>query len=240
MEYSEFFEKLDKKKQIKHKILVSINNTSDKTEEVVKNHMKKHKSVNYINLVKGGKGYAVIEGFKKAIAEKSDYIGFVDADMATIPEEYYKLIEKLKNYDVGIAERYSKGAKIIPKITFSRFLAKKLFNFVVRAVMFLPFRDTQCGAKVFRRQVLEKIMPSLSMSQWAFDVEILYHVHKNNFLTSTVPTKWFDKEGAKINFWTAGPVMVLGIIRLRLLNSPFKGIVRLYDFTTSKLTKGKK
>jgi glycosyltransferase involved in cell wall biosynthesis len=236
-EYSKFFEILEKKKELKHTILVVINNTQDKTEQIVKNHIKNHKAVKYIDLKKGGKGYAVIEGFKESLKKRADYIGFVDADMATSPEEYYKLLTKLTQYDGAIAERYSKGAVITPKPTLARYLAKKLFNLVVRTIMLLPYKDTQCGAKVFKRRVIEKVIPSLSMSQWAFDVELLYHANKKGFRIASVPTKWTDKEASKINFWSAGPMMVLGIIRLRIINSPFKIFVRFYDRITRRIKK---
>ncbi|MBS3083585.1 glycosyltransferase [Candidatus Pacearchaeota archaeon] len=229
LSYSKFFEVLNKKGVLKHYILIVINNTTDGTEAIVRKHMKKHKSVNYINLVRGGKGYAVVEGFKKVLDMKYDYIGFVDADSATSASEYYKLITKLEHCDGVVGERYAKGASIHPKPTLARFIAKRLFNFVVRAVMLLPYTDTQCGAKIFKRKVIEKILPSLSMSQWAFDVELLYQSHKNSFRIVSVPTQWFDKKDATINFWNAGPFMVMGIIRLRIINSPFKSFVRFYD-----------
>ena len=67
------------------------------------------------------------------------------------------------------------------------------------------------------------------MSQWAFDAELLYHLHKQGYKIKSVPTKWYDKEYSKINFWRAGPWMALGVVRLRLLNSNLKSFVRIYD-----------
>lgn len=237
--YSEFFEGIEKKKLLKHEILVAINNTTDRTLEIVQKHMRKHKNVSYIDLPKGGKGYAVIEGFRKALATTSaDFIGFTDADSATSADEYYKLISGINGCDAVIGERYSKEASISPKPTKARYIAKRMFNFVVRAIMRLPYKDTQCGAKIFRRKVLERIIPKLSMSQWAFDVELLYHANRSWFRVCSVPTKWVDKKNATINFWSAGPLMVLGIIRLRLINSPLKGFVKFYDSFTRLLRRG--
>ena len=69
-EYSSFFENLRKSKKIDYEILVVINNTKDNTEKVVKSYSKKNKRIIYLNLVRGGKGYAVIEGFKDALKER--------------------------------------------------------------------------------------------------------------------------------------------------------------------------
>jgi len=103
-----------------------------------------------------------------------------------------------------------------------------MFNMWVRAFLFLPYKDTQCGAKIFRKNALNNIIDSLSMSQWVFDVDLIYQLKKRGFRLNEVSTNWFDRGGSTINFWQAGPKMALGVIRLRLLNSPFKDFMRLY------------
>ena len=50
----------------------------------------------------------------------------------------------------------------------------KGFNFIVRALFLIPHKDTQCGAKLFKRKVIEKIVDELHLTQWAFDVNLLY------------------------------------------------------------------
>ncbi len=230
--YSNFFENIRKKGEIEYEILVSINNTTDKTKEVVNEFMNKNKRINYIDLPNGGKGYAVIEAFKDVLKRKNDLIGFVDADMATSPEEYWKLINflnKNENTDGVIASRYINGAKIAPKPTLQRKIAKWMFNALVRSLLLIPYRDTQCGAKVFRRKAIETLIDSLSMSNWAFDVDLIYSAMKNNLTIKELPTSWIDKEYSKINFWSAGPWMAMGVIRLRLLNSNLDSFVRIYD-----------
>ena len=227
--YSNYFDDLKFLKILDYEILIVINNTIDKTEEIIKELQKINNNIRYINLLKGGKGYAVIEGFKDALKRNNDLIGFVDADMATPPEEYYNLIRQLNNYDGIIADRYIKGSKVFPPATFRRIIVGRIFNFVIRALLFLNYRDTQCGAKIFKRETIKKIIQMLSMSQWAFDVELLYLLKKGNFRITSVPTKWYDREYSKINFLRAGPWMALGILRLRILNSRFKIFLRFYD-----------
>jgi glycosyltransferase involved in cell wall biosynthesis len=227
--YSSYFEDLRKNEKMDYDILVVINNTTDKTEEIVKKIAEANKRITYLNLRPGGKGFAVIEGFKDALKRKNDLIGFVDADMATLPEDFYDLVRRMGKSGGAIASRYIRGAVINPKPTKQRMIAKKVFNLLVRTMLFLPYRDTQCGAKVFRREVLENVLPALTMSQWAFDVDLIYSTKKKGFSVKEIPTKWSDKSYATINFWQAGPLMALGIIRLRLLNSPAKMFIRIYD-----------
>jgi hypothetical protein len=99
----------------------------------------------------------------------------------------------------------------------------------------LPYKDTQCGAKVFRRNLIGKILPQITFSKWAYDVDLLYNAKKKNFKIIEVPTIWSDKEYSKINFMKSGPWMVLGIIRLRLINSPLRFLIGVYDKTLFKV-----
>jgi glycosyltransferase involved in cell wall biosynthesis len=227
--YGSFFSRKDILKKVNANILVVINNTTDKTEEIVKKYSKIYKKISYVDLVQGGKGYAVVEGFKLALKGSSEYIGFVDADMATLPTEYMKLVDSINGFDGAIADRYLPKSIIKPKPSIQRLIAKRMFNFVIRVMMLLPYRDTQCGAKVFKRKAISEVINQLSMSKWAFDVELLYFLRKNRFNVISVPTKWIDKEYSTINFWQAGPWMVLGVLRLRIINSPLKNFMQIYD-----------
>lgn len=238
--YSEYFENLRKFKNVDYEMLVVINNTKDKTEEITANYSKKNKNIRYINLIRGGKGYAIVEGFKDVLKKESDLIGFVDVDMATSPEEFWKLAENIGRYDGAIADRYIPRARVYPPNTFRRLIVSRIFNILIRGLFFMPYRDTQCGAKVFKREVIKKILPKLSFSHWAFDVDLIYNIKKEGFKIKSVPTVWVDKEYSKINFWKAGPWMAFGIVRLRLINSPFKDFARFYDFVFNLINRRKK
>lgn len=232
-EYSSYFDNLRKKHKIEYDILISINNTKDRTEEIVKKFRKINKRVDYINLKPGGKGYAITEGFKVFLKKNYDYLGFVDADLATSPEAFNALISNIKNYDGIIASRYIAGAVVKPKPSFQRLIASRIFNNLIRSVLFLNYKDTQCGAKIFRYSAIKEVLPLLTMSQWAYDVDLLYNLKKLGYSVTEYPTVWADKEYSKINFAKAGPRMALGVIRLRILNSPFRDFIRVYAMMTA-------
>ncbi|MBU0760234.1 MAG: glycosyltransferase [Nanoarchaeota archaeon] len=227
--YSVYFENLRENNVLDYEILVVINNTTDRTEEIVKNAIMENGRIAYLNLKPGGKGFAVIEGFKDALKRENDLIGFVDADLATRPEDFYDLIRRIGGAGGAIASRYVPGARVQPKQSWQRVFVSRAFNFFIRSFLFLPYRDTQCGAKLFKRKAIEKSVGRLTMSQWAFDVDLIYSVRKSGFSVREVATRWSDREYSKINFWKAGPLMVLGVIRLRLLNSSLRDFIRIYD-----------
>ncbi|PIN94024.1 hypothetical protein COU54_00635 [Candidatus Pacearchaeota archaeon CG10_big_fil_rev_8_21_14_0_10_31_24] len=228
-DYTFYFDSLKKQGKLDYEILVVVNNCKDKTLEIVKSFSKNNSSVNSIVLSQGGKGYAVIEGFKSALSRKFDFIGFVDADESTPPSAFHLLIKKMGSAEGTIASRYIKGSRVYPKQSIKRIIGSRVFNLLARILFLMPYKDTQCGAKLFKSYALREVIPKLKLSTWAFDVDILYNLRKKGYYIREVETIWSDKTLSKISFFKNGTFMALGIIRLRLLNSPFKSLIKLYD-----------
>lgn len=226
--YSKHFENLKKSKKINYELLIVINNTIDNTEKIVKKFQKKNKNIRYLNFKQGGKGFAIIEGFKDALKrEDNDLIGFVDADMSTSPEEFAKLFDNIKYYHGIIASRYIKGAIVPSKQPIKRIIVSRIGNFIIRSLFLMPYRDTQCGAKIFRREAIRVILPKLGLTQWAFDIDLLYRIRKAGFRVKEHPTFWNDKEASKLNVKKASIQVFLAIIQLRINNSPFKPMLKI-------------
>lgn len=221
-EYASFFKD-------RANLLVVINNTTDKTEDIVKKYKKVYSNISYLNFKQGGKGFAIMEGFKEALKSNYELIGFVDADLATSPEAYNDLIKNINRNDGIIASRYLKNSIVNPKQSWQRIVVSRIYNILIRAILLLPYRDTQCGAKLFKRKAIEKVISELTMSKWAFDIDLIYAMAKRHMSIKEFPTIWGDKNYSKINFMKSGPWMALAVIRLRLINSPFRFIITTYD-----------
>ena len=195
--YCDYF----KTKPEKTTFLVVANNCSDHTVDIVAKVAKTHKNIEYLDLKPGGKGFAVKEGFLWALANKKkhfDLIGFVDADMATLPQYFYDLIIACKNHDGAIASRYIKGAVVQPARPWGRVIGGKMYNWILRMMSGLSFKDTQCGAKIFTKDTIEKVAPNMHETGWAFDLELLYlcKLHDKNIIE--IPTTWSDQPGSHL------------------------------------------
>ena len=220
-------------KNLDYKIIVVLNGCKDNTQKIVEPFLDI--KTNMLVSERGiGKGGAIMEGFKIA---RGEYIGFVDADSATSPEEFYKLFENLesnKELSGVIASRYCKGAKILQKQPLSRRFASRVFNLFIRGLFGLNFADTQCGAKIFKKEAIKKILPQLGITKWSFDIDLLYLLKKNKFKIKEFPTIWSEPGESKLKVLKTSIEMFLSILRLRLVYSPLKFIVKIYDWSLGK------
>ena len=121
--YAEYFNKRD----FVTNFLVVLNACTDRTEDIVKNIQQEFDTIFYINIAQAGKGAAITQGFGYALRSDYDCIGFVDADMATSPAEFHKLIVALQGVDGVIASRYMPGAVVTPPRPFIKRWGIRIF-----------------------------------------------------------------------------------------------------------------
>jgi len=181
-----------------------------------------------------GKGGAIMLG---AEAARGEWIGFVDADGATPPESFDDLVTHVGEAGAIIASRWIPGAVVDPPQPLKRRVASRLFNFLVRWFFKVNISDTQCGAKVIKGEAMRTILPRLGLTRWAFDVDLLFQLRRAGYRITEHPTVWRDVSGSQLKIIRASWEMFLAICRLRLLNSPFKWIVDLYDVTLAPVVK---
>ncbi len=130
--------------------------------------LKKVKIVGY--QTNHGKGYAVRFGMAKT---KGDYIAFIDAGMEIDPNGISMILEHMEWYNADIIV----GSKHHPASKVNYPLDRKIISFgghlVAKFLLGINIHDTQAGLKIFKRQVLIKILPRLLIKTYAFDLEIL-------------------------------------------------------------------
>jgi len=208
-------------------MLIAVNGSSDQTADIARQYAAKFGQIKCIvEPRKIGKGGAIMLGFARA---SGDLIGFVDADGSTPPAAFQDLAARIGRDDAIIASRWLRGAIVSPRQSRRRRMASRLFNGMVRLLFGLKFSDTQCGAKLIKRDAVQQILPKLGITRWAFDVDLLFQLQRAGFQIVEIPSVWHDVAGSRLQFARASLEMFLALVRLRLLYSPFKGIVAFYD-----------
>ena len=206
-------------------LVVVLNGCRDNTLGVVQRVAKDFPSISWLDFPgRIGKGGALIEGLK--LAGKADLIGYVDADGATPPHAYLDLVKKIGAADCVIGSRWLPGAVIHQSQTGNRQFASRVFHFIVQTLFWMNIRDTQCGAKVMKRAVVEKVHPTLRIADMAFDINLLYSIKRAGFTILETPTEWTDQVGSKVTLARSSLTMFLSVVRVRLIYSPFYKLLR--------------
>ncbi|MBU0679224.1 MAG: glycosyltransferase [Verrucomicrobia bacterium] len=213
--------------------IVVVNGSTDHTDRVVDEYAAKHSNLRCIVEPRQvGKGGALMLGFKAAAGE---LIGFADADGSTPPEAFQDLVDKIADKAVIIASRWCAGANVSPRQPLRRRIASRGFNIMTRLLFGLRLTDTQCGAKLMKRDALLEVMPSLGITRWAFDVDLLFQLKRAGRKLTEIPTVWQDVIGGSVEVVRTSFEMMAALIRLRLIYSPLKWTVTAYDKTLGRL-----
>ena len=198
-------------------VIVVVNGSTDDTAGVAHRVAADHATVMVIEIrEKVGKGGAVRAGLARA---GGLYVGFADADMATPPAEFERLVEAAKSADGAIASRWARGARVYGR-TWLRTVASHAFASLVRILFHLPFADTQCGAKVFHRRFLPSYLAASNVTDLAFDVELLLLLTRAGARIVEVPSVWTAVPGSSTLASPAGLLrngwrMFQSLLRLR-------------------------
>ncbi|MBL6766419.1 MAG: glycosyltransferase [Verrucomicrobiae bacterium] len=208
-------------------MLVVLNGCTDGTLEIVQRVAREFPEIRADDIRRPiGKGGALIEGLR--LAPTVDWIGYVDADGATPPEAFHGLLKHMGDAHCVIGSRWMRDSVLHQVQPFFRRFASRVFHVIVELLFWMHVKDTQCPAKVARRQAIEKVHEHLRIADLAFDVNLIYSLKHERFEVLEVPVEWTDKVGSKVSssFFRSSLVMFLSVVRLRLYYSPLYGSFR--------------
>jgi dolichyl-phosphate beta-glucosyltransferase len=159
-----------------------------------------------------GKGYSVRHGMVEARGEN---VLFTDADLSAPIEEADKLLSALGQYDVAIGSRAMNRKLIGVHESPFREFAGIIFNRIVRIVLWLPFVDTQCGFKAFRRERCRIIFEQQRIERFGFDPELLYLARHHGLKSIEIPVRWSHSPATKINMLRDSVQMFVDVFTIR-------------------------
>ena len=159
-----------------------------------------------------GKGYSVRRGMVEA---RGEIVLFTDADLSAPIDEADKLIAALDNHDVAIGSRALDRNLITVHESGFREFAGIIFNKIVRIVLWLPFVDTQCGFKAFRRERCEILFEQQRIERFGFDPELLYLARHHGLKSVEIPVRWSHSPATKVNMLRDSVQMFLDVFTIR-------------------------
>jgi glycosyltransferase involved in cell wall biosynthesis len=146
-----------------------------------------------------GKGNAVRTGL---LAARNTVAAFFDADLSMPVTETPKLVEPIRSgqYDVVFGSRALDRRLIGTHQPWTREQSGRVFNFVMRRLTGLPFKDTQCGFKAFRMDVCRPVVEGALIDRFGFDVELIFIAHLAGLRMLEYPVRWDDVAGGSVSF----------------------------------------
>jgi glycosyltransferase involved in cell wall biosynthesis len=194
-------------------VIVVDDGSQDRTAQVAESFRGKIANLRVLsNGVNRGKGYSVRHGSLEA---QGDTILFTDADLSAPIEEADKLLAALEEHDVAIGSRAVDRSLIEVHETLFREFAGIVFNTIVRVILRLPFVDTQCGFKAFRRARSRIIFEQQTIERFGFDPELLYLARHHGLSASEVPVRWSHSPATKVNMLRDSVQMFLDVFVIR-------------------------
>ena len=168
-------------------IIVVNDGSKDFTKEIIDALIQEIPYLQAIHLQQNhGKGHAVRKGM---VSASGDYIVFIDADMDIHPSRINHIVEQCQweKVDVAIGSKRHPDSEI--DYPLSRRIISAAYHWVVRILFGLKVKDTQAGLKIYKKEVLQSILPKLLVKKFAFDLEMLVAAHRLNYRIAEFPIK---------------------------------------------------
>jgi len=163
-----------------------------------------------------GKGFAVRMGMAQAIG---DYVMFADSGCC-VP--YHNVLTGLEMLEEGICDiahgsRKMKGCRIHRPQSGLRKLCSRAFRWFVNVWLKIPphLTDTQCGFKIYRRDVARKLYGECVTDGFTFDVEIIMRAHRYGYRIKEFPVEWTCDCDSRITIRRTSWRVLLELINIR-------------------------
>jgi len=195
-------------------ILIVDDGSRDNTARVAEQWAREMPSVRLVsNGDNRGKGFSVRHGMLEA---RGRIALFTDADLSSPIEECEKLLAAIDaGNEVAIGSRALDRSLITMHQSRLRELAGMIFNGFVRVAMGLPFRDTQCGFKVFVREPSQIVFEQQRIERFGFDPEILFLAKRHGLRTAEVPVRWAHDPATKVHMFRDSLMMFFDLLIIR-------------------------
>lgn len=195
-------------------VLVVDDGSRDNTAALVRARAKENPALRLIeNPGNHGKGYSVRNGMLNA---KGEVLLFTDADLSAPIEQAEKLFSAVETgADVAVGSRWLEPELQAHRQSLLRQFYGRSFNLVLRILLGLKFKDTQCGFKAFERGAARTLFSTQTIEGWGFDAELLYIATRLGMKVTEVPVVWSDALGTRIHPFRDGLHMLAEVLVIR-------------------------
>jgi len=195
-----------------YKIIISDNNSIDNTKKISKKLSKEYSNVEYIYIPKKGRGIALKTAW---MLSKADIVCFMDADLPADFKVLLKMINEIINgYDVCIGSKLLKESIIVRSL--KRRIISRGYNAFLKMLFFNKFTDAQCGLKVFKGDVIRKILPIINDEKWFFDTELLLRLERKGYKIKDFPYTYIEDPNSSVKLINTSLELFIKSLKFRI------------------------
>ena len=193
-------------------VLIVENGSSDRTFEVAQDFASSFPHFFAIQTKVRGKGLAVREGMLQAVGQ---YRFMCDADLSMPIAELNRFLPpNLGDFDIAIASREAPGSVRYNEPGY-RHWGGRGTNLLIRLMALPGLHDTQCGFKMFHSDIVEDIFRYQTITNWSFDIELLYIARLRSYRIVEIPIPWYFNAETKLNPVRDALNMIFDIFAIR-------------------------
>lgn len=204
-----------KKSQKIYEIIIVDDGSTDATARTALKFQREFRALSVYKLGRNrGKGYAVRYGLFRS---RGQICLFMDADGSAPPQEIERNLPFLdQGYDIFVGSRVLRDPDRELRVARHRKAIGIVFNFLVQKILSIRIKDTQCGFKMFKREIIEPLFSRMSIHRFGFDLEILCLARKMGYRIKEGPVSWRHVKGSKINLLLDSVRMLVNILQVRI------------------------
>lgn len=198
-------------------ILIALDPPKGNTETISRNIYKHIKFIE--NVKRMGKGYSVKSGM---LVAQYEIVLFLDADLSTPISAIETLFPHIDEYPLVIGSRNLAESNIKGQQAILRNALGNVYPLIVRTLIINDLKDTQCGFKLFRKEIIRPVFLKQTINGFAFDTEILLIAKKLGYKIKEVPIEWSNSSESKLNVFK--DPFIMGIDVFKIFINKIKGV----------------
>jgi len=194
------------------RVVIVDNGSTDGTDSVAKALVAAYPQTQLVRLHQRGRGRALRHAW---LQSRADIVCYMDVDLSTRLEHIPDLLNAIAcgGYDLATGSRLMRESRTTRSL--KREIISRIYNILVKAVLFTRFSDAQCGFKALSRKTVEAIVPQIEDQSWFFDTELLVLAEKQGYRIKDIPIVWVEDDDSRVKIFRTGWDDIKGVLRLR-------------------------